>query len=58
MKREVAVRIERVFRGARVMLENWRQVTGRKSNILSDESGLGRRDADETGILCHKAVNR
>ena len=27
VKREVAVRIERVFRGANVKLGNWRQVT-------------------------------
>ena len=27
VKREVAARIERVFRGANVKLENWRQVT-------------------------------
>lgn len=39
-----------VFRGANVMLENWRQVTVRKSNILSDELDESLRNADETGV--------
>ncbi len=47
-----------VFRGANVKLENWRQVTVRKSNILSDELDGRPRIADETGVPMLLAVNR